>query len=377
MEQILFNQTIGILGGGQLGKMMGVVIKQMGFKLVVFDEIENSPAGQIADYEMVGSFKNKKLLKEFKKKCSVITFEFENIPITSIEYLIKIGANIPQGYLPLQIAQHRFNEKTFIRKLGFKTVNFELVKNKKELLKAIEIIHYPAILKTCTMGYDGKGQVVLNNQTDIDKGVELLKTQACILEQKISFKKECSIICFRSINGEITTLPVIENIHKNGILFQSIYPANIRESDVKKCKKIGLEFMKKSNCIGTIAIEFFYDDKNQFIFNEIAPRPHNSGHLSIEAFTESQFSLHVKSILGIPFQRFNVFSPAVMTNILGQHISNVQNNIFAKFKENIYFHLYGKEEPKLNRKMGHITMLGKNKNVLIKLGQKIIASNEK
>ena len=124
MEQILFNQTIGIFGGGQLGKMMGVVIKQMGFKLVVFDEIENSPAGQIADYEMVGSFKNKKLLKEFKKKCAVITFEFENIPITSIEYLIKIGANIPQGYLPLQIAQHRFNEKTFIRKLGFKTSKF-------------------------------------------------------------------------------------------------------------------------------------------------------------------------------------------------------------------------------------------------------------
>ncbi|MCX8481084.1 MAG: 5-(carboxyamino)imidazole ribonucleotide synthase, partial [Sediminibacterium sp.] len=374
---ILFNQTVGILGGGQLGKMMGIVIKQMGFKLVVFDESPNSPAGQIADYEIVGSFKNKLLLKEFKKNCSVITFEFENIPVSSIEYLMKIRANIPQGFLPLQIAQNRFNEKSFIRKLGFKTVNFELVKNKKELLKAIEIIQYPAIIKTCTMGYDGKGQIVLNNPTDIDKAVELLKTQTCILEQKISFKKECSIICFRSINGEITTLPVIENIHKNGILFQSIYPANIPESDLKKCKKIGLEFMKKSNCIGTIAIEFFYDNKNQFIFNEIAPRPHNSGHLSIEAFSESQFSLHVKSILGIPFQTFNVFSPAVMTNILGQHFSNVQNNIFSKYKENIYFHLYGKEDPQINRKMGHITILGKNMPLLIKLGQKIIDSNEK
>ena len=227
------------------------------------------------------------------------------------------------------------------------------------------------------MGYDGKGQITLHSAKDNLKAQKLLNEQPCVLEKKISFQKEFSVLCFRSILGETTCLPVVENIHHNGILHQSIVPAQISTKTSAIIEKIATDFVKKAQFIGTIAIEFFYIDDENILFNEIAPRPHNSGHFSIEACLQSQFELHIKSILGIPFGKNRLLSTVVMTNILGQHIPFVQNNLYKKYNYPVYFHVYGKKEAKENRKMGHITILGQQINKLQKLGNEIISKNVK
>lgn len=371
MKTILPPSTIGIIGGGQLGKMMSVEAKKMGYKVCVLDPDKNCPAGQVSDNLIVNAYTNQQSLLELGQKCDVVTYEFENISTQSIHFLQSAGFNVVQGSQPLSLTQDRGIEKNAIKKNGFKCVDFEIIEHADLLENAIAKIGLPAILKTTTNGYDGKGQVFIKTQKDIVKAKILCQTTVCILEAFLPFEKELSILVFRSPKGETSFLPLTENVHFEGILHQSFVPANVSLAIEKTALEIAQTIVLNENIIGTLAIEFFLY-KNELYINEMAPRPHNSGHHSIESCTYSQFEQHIRAICNLPLLNVQLKSKSVMTNILGQH---VEASLQALEKSSIfttYFHLYGKDEIIENRKMGHWTLLGEDIERMCIEGKRLI-----
>ncbi len=357
---ILPSQTIGIIGGGQLGRMLAIAAKQMGYQIAVLDPNKNGPCAQVADYEINTAFDDELGLKQLSEISAVITYEFENIP-HHVVHVLQEKAMIPQGYKPLMISQNRKLEKRTINEKGFKTVDFCIVKDKVQLLNAIKQLGYPCVLKSTTGGYDGKGQVVLKTEDDLEKTDELIKRQ-CILEKYIHFKKEISAIVVRSTKGEIDCFPISENIHVNNILSQTIVPARIRHQVEEKARKLAISFIRKFDFVGTVAIEMFLLENDDILINEIAPRVHNSGHYSIDACETSQFEQHIRAICGLKLGNTNLTQKAVMVNILGQDIPRIP--MFLK-EDNCKLHLYGKAQIKENRKMGHVTFIGDDQTRLI------------
>lgn len=348
-------KTVGIIGGGQLGRMMTISAKQMGLNVIVLDPTPNSPCGQVADKQIVANYDNLNKLEELCKLSDVVTYEFENIPYEVVENF-EAKYNIPQGHKPLKLSQHRFVEKTSAIDAGLKCGKFKLVKNKEELDLATKNIGYPCVLKTCTGGYDGKGQVVLKKELDLKECYELIKNKECILEEFINFDKEISVIVTRSINGEVSVLPVSENIHKNNILHMSVIPSNISSMLSEKAKRMALQLIEKLELIGTLAVEMFVCGDDVY-FNEMAPRPHNSGHYSIEGCYTSQFEQHIRAILGMKLGSTELKHNTIMINVLGQHLEGMEKLMKSDDFKNCKIHLYGKEEAKYNRKMGHVTFI--------------------
>lgn len=365
MSRIIFpGSTIGIIGGGQLGKMLAIVAKQMGYKIAVLDPVKNGPCSGIVDYEINTTFEDIVGLRLLLDISHVVTYEFENIPGVVIKSLDGYGY-IPQGFKPLSISQNRAIEKTAINDCGFKTAPFIIIESKNDLEKAMKRIGLPAVLKTCTGGYDGKGQFVLKEITDIDKCYPLIENNKCILEQFVSFKKEISVIVTRSTNGETAVFPVGENIHKNNILYQTIVPARIEESIRLKAQHIAVSLMKKLNFVGTLAVEMFVTEHDCILINEIAPRPHNTGHYTIEGCITSQFEQHIRAICGLKLGNTALRQPTVMVNILGQNLNYIFDFISNDQYSLAKIHLYGKSEAKFNRKMGHITFIDQNQKKLL------------
>ncbi|QVK18439.1 5-(carboxyamino)imidazole ribonucleotide synthase [Mycoplasmatota bacterium] len=357
---ILPGSTIGIIGGGQLGRMLAIAAKQMGYKIAVLEPTKNGPCAQVADLEINASYDDPSALKQLAEKTDVITYEFENIPVKAICNLEKC-AYIPQGYRLLEISQNRVIEKTILNEKGFKTVDFEIVSNQEQLKEKIEILKYPCVLKTATGGYDGKGQVVLKNKSDLDKAYTLL-TNSCVLEKYMNFKGEISAIVTRSTNGEIKVFPISENIHVNNILSKTIVPARVSAIVEKKAKEIAINFMKTFDFYGTVAIEMFVLENDEILINEIAPRVHNSGHYSIEACFTSQFEEHIRAICGLKLGSTELVQKAVMVNLLGKDLEKVTELLQIA---NCKVHLYGKTGVKTNRKMGHVTFIGTNQEKII------------
>jgi 5-(carboxyamino)imidazole ribonucleotide synthase len=354
MKKVFPSSTIGIIGGGQLGRMMAMSAKAMGYKVAVLDPAPNSPCGQVSDIEIVANYDDLEAIKKLDSVSDVITYEFENIDAAALAYLEK-EANLPQGSKVLKISQNRYLEKQTIRSFGIPVAPFSLVRTLEDLHSSVT---YPSVLKTTTGGYDGKGQVVLRSETDLEKCYQLVEQQECILEKWVPFTKEISVIVTRSILGEIAILPVAENIHRNNILHQTIVPARISSELEEKAKKIGLEIAKKLEVIGTLAIELFVTEDEIYV-NELAPRPHNSGHFSMDACQTGQFEQHIRAVCGLPLGKTKLEKTVVLTNILGQHMVNLERiNSLLSFSK---LHLYGKEEAKENRKMGHLnTFVEKN-----------------
>lgn len=348
-------KTVGIIGGGQLGRMMTISAKQMGLNVIVLDPTPNSPCGQVADKQIIANFNDVDKIEELCKLSDVVTYEFENIPYEVVKKL-EVKYNIPQGHKPLKLSQHRYVEKSAAIDAGLNCGKFKLVSNKEELDEAIKVIGYPCVLKTCTGGYDGKGQVVIKETLDLKEGYELIKYKECILEEFINFDKEISVIVTRSINGEVSVLPVSENIHENNILHISIVPGNISTGLSKKAKDMALHLIKKLELVGTLAVEMFVCGDNVY-FNEMAPRPHNSGHYSIEGCYTSQFEQHIRAILGMKLGSTKLKHNTIMVNVLGQHLEGIEKLINSDDFKNSKIHLYGKEEAKHNRKMGHVTFI--------------------
>lgn len=347
-------KTIGIIGGGQLGQMMALDAKQTGMKVIILDPTPHCPAGQVADEQIVAPYADVKAIEELADKADVLTYEFENVDLTALED-VATRSYIPQGTHLLYTTKNRLREKTFLRQAGLKTAPFMAVYNRAELVTAVAKIGYPAVLKTSEGGYDGHGQQVLHQAADLAKCDPILATKDCILEGWVPFKLECSVMVGRNEAGAISVFPVAENIHHDEILHLSIVPARISPALQQQAQAMAVQIAKAIDLRGILGVEMFVTADGQIYINELAPRPHNSGHYSIEACNFSQFAIHNRAICNWPLPKIELLKPVVMVNVLGQHVRGVREQI--KHQPAWHFHDYGKAEIRHNRKMGHVTIL--------------------
>lgn len=360
---ILPGQTIGIIGGGQLGRMMALAAKAQGFRIAVLDPTEDSPCGQVADIKVIGEYHSIDSIKELAKVSDVITYEFENIDAEALEWL-KRNAYVPQGSELLEITQDRIKEKTAIEKAGVRVAPYAVINKPDDIIRGISKLGYPSVLKTSRGGYDGKGQYVIKSVQDIDQASKLLENGQCVLEKWISFEKEISVIINRNPNGEKAVFPVGENIHIDNILHETIVPARISTKAEELAIQKAIQIAESFGLVGTLAVEMFLTKEDDIFINELAPRPHNSGHYTIEACETSQFEQHVRAVCNWPLGNPDLLKPAVMVNILGEHQASIIENIavFPDWK----IHLYGKAEAKVKRKMGHVTLLRDSVEIALK-----------
>jgi 5-(carboxyamino)imidazole ribonucleotide synthase len=360
---ILPGETIGIIGGGQLGKMMALSAKAMGFRVVVLDPIEDCPCGQVADEQIIGGYDELEKIRQLSKQSDVITYEFENIDASALEWLNKY-AYVPQGTELLRVTQDRIEEKRNIQAAGVSIAPYAIVARVEDVRVGVEKLGLPAVLKTARGGYDGKGQLVIKSVNDIDLAETLVSKGACVLEKWIPFEKEISVIITRGTNGETSVFPVAENVHKENILHQTIVPARISAAAEAKAIEAAKQIATALGLVGTLAVEMFLAENDELYINELAPRPHNSGHYSIEACETSQFEQHIRAVCGWPLGSTDLLKPAVMVNILGEHQQHLLDRIDGL--QDWKIHLYGKEEAKHKRKMGHVTLLRETVEIALK-----------
>lgn len=359
---------IGILGGGQLGKMLCESAREQGYKTVVLEPSESACARFSSDKHIAKAYDDEEALIEIAKETDVITYEFENVSAKAIDILEENGGYIPQGLRPLYISQHRFREKSAINNLGVKTAKFKAVFDEKTLDAAIEEIGYPSILKTSMGGYDGKGQFVLRTEKDLENVKKELENIEYILEQMVDFKCELSCLAVKSTDGSIGVFPVVENIHKKGILHITIAPARISEEIQNKIKETTKKIIDGLDFVGPLAIEYFYGKDGEIYVNEMAPRPHNSTHYTLDGCDKSQFDLHIEGICGRKLEDPKLLHKSVMLNILGQDVERIEK---AKLNSNEFLHMYRKGEAKVDRKMGHLNLIGEDLESLIKRAEEL------
>ncbi|MFI3320380.1 MAG: 5-(carboxyamino)imidazole ribonucleotide synthase [Rikenellaceae bacterium] len=347
-------KRIGIIGGGQLGLMIAEAARELGVETVALDPAEDAPAFAVTSGKIVAEYTDVEALTQLCEGCDVVTYEFENIPA---EVLIPLAEkyNIKQGYMPLLDSQDRLREKNNAQKCGLQTPVYECVDGEESLMEAIEKVGMPAVLKTRTLGYDGHGQAVIRCEADIEKA-KLLTTVPCILEGFVDFDFEVSTIVVRS-KAEAVVFPIGRNIHRDGILDLCVVPAEISEALREKIETQSIRFMEMCGYEGILTIEYFVKGE-EVIFNEMAPRPHNSGHHTIEGVTTSQFMALCRYLLDMPLGDAKLVAPSVMLkNILGEDLEEAKR-IAAEGHEGVYVHIYGKRVSKPKRKMGHITYVG-------------------
>ncbi|WP_197489782.1 5-(carboxyamino)imidazole ribonucleotide synthase [Rossellomorea aquimaris] len=356
-KTVLPGQMIGIIGGGQLGRMMGLAAKQNGFKVAVLDPSPHSPCAQIADLVITAPFDQYDALYRLAEECEVITYEFENIDYEALKWLSE-RAYLPQGAELIRITQDRIMEKEALTFAGVEVAPYAVIQQQKDIYDNIDRLGLPAVLKTSRGGYDGKGQYVISNTNQIEEAAVLLENGPCVLEKWIPFEKELSVIVTRNPDGDHTYFPVVENIHVDNILHETIAPARVSTEVSVKAVEMAKKISETLDLVGTLAIEMFLTKSGDIYVNELAPRPHNSGHYSIEACDSSQFAQHIKAICNWPLIQPTLLKSAVMVNLLGEHVEPVMKVIPEH--PNWFIHLYGKDVPKPKRKMGHVTLLSNN-----------------
>lgn len=358
--------TIGVMGGGQLGRMFSMAARRMGYRVQIFTPEEESPAGQFADLTRIAAYSNETAVRRFAADVDVVTFEFENIPIETVEWCAAERDVRPAGAI-LHIAQNRLREKKFLTSAGIPIAPFRTVRSAHELESAIEQIGRPAILKTAAFGYDGKGQQMINSREDYDEIWSASSADELVLESAIDFEKEVSVIVARGFDGAMVTFPVCENIHRNHILDLTVVPARIKPEVEKAAAELARTIAEKIELVGLLAVEMFVKANGDLLVNELAPRPHNSGHWTIEGCATSQFEQQVRAVCGLPLGATNILCPTAMANLLGDIWQGGEPDWGAALAvEGVHLHLYGKTEPRPRRKMGHLTAVADSAEVAIK-----------
>ena len=353
--------TIGIIGGGQLGRMLAIAARQMDYKTVVLDPDSNCPAGQVADRVIRSEYSDMKASSELAVLADVVTYEFENVDADSVSSAEKHKPVRPSSSV-LRTTQNRLREKKALMEAGIAVANFRKVDSLRDLEDAASVLGYPMVLKTATEGYDGKGQSIIYGEHDLAISYDQLNARnvELIVEQFVSFKAEVSTICARTADGMTAIFDPSENIHRNHILDTSIVPARIDESVADKARIIATNIAEKLDVIGLIAVEMFVTQENDILVNELAPRPHNSGHYTMDGCDTSQFEQLVRILAGMPITLPKLHSPTVMVNLLGEIWEDTDGNPDwqrALELPGVSLHLYGKSAARVGRKMGHINVV--------------------
>jgi len=353
---------LGMLGGGQLGRMFALAAKAMGYRVAVLCPEPEGPLAQIADVVYEADYDDLEACEAFAKQCDVVTFEFENIDHAMTEVAERYAPVRPAGRV-LHTTQHRIREKTFLRDAGLPVTPFAAVETESDLQAAVEDVGLPAVMKTAAWGYDGKGQMVLRKADQLAEAYIELGQQPVVLEKMIDFERELSVVAVRSITGESQTFGPMQNIHAKHILDLSLCPAPIDPEVAERAIEIAHLVMHSLDVVGVLCVELFMTHDGELMINELAPRPHNSGHLTIEGHVTSQFEQQVRAVCGLPLGSTRQIAPAVMANLLGDHwpdpsdFSQHPDWAAALSHSDVHLHLYGKEEPRIGRKMGHLTAL--------------------
>lgn len=363
---ILPGATLGILGGGQLGRMFTIAARTMGYKVMVLDPDPQSPAGQMADVHLQADYTDHGALRKMGEACAAVTTEFENVPAAS---LIELAQNcrVAPGAEAVAIVQDRSREKTWLRENGFATAPFALINNAADLEAATQTTGFPAILKVSRFGYDGKGQFRVGSAAELKAVFAGLEGIPCVLEGFVKLECEVSVVLARDDAGHCAVFPIAENRHENGILDVSIVPARISGALAQQARDMACEIAGKLAYAGVMAVEFFVAD-GRLLVNEIAPRPHNSGHYTLDACVTDQFEQQVRALAGLPLGDTRLLSPVVMVNILGDCWKNGGprwDTLLAH--ANIKLHMYGKETARPGRKMGHFNVLDANLDAALSL----------
>lgn len=343
---------IGILGGGQLGRMTAIAAAEMGYRCLILEPQEGCPASHVADH-IAGAYEDEAVLARFAEACDVVTLEFENVPVDALKFLEE-RVPVRPGSHALKIAQDRILEKQALNDAGIGTAPWAEVIDEAGLLAAIEKIGMPSVLKTARFGYDGKGQAMLKPGMDPVAAWQDLGGVRCILEGFVDFDCEVSVITARSSAGEVKSFPVVMNEHRNHILYKTHAPADLPAATARAAEEIANRAIQALDLTGLLAVEMFACPDGSVLVNEVAPRPHNSGHWSIDACMTSQFQQLVRAVCGLPLGSTEILRPAEMTNLLGDEIDDWHAFLA---EPNAQLHLYGKAEAKPGRKMGHVTRL--------------------
>ena len=350
-------ETIGILGGGQLGRMLTLEAKRMGYRVVTLEPLPNSPCGQVADEQIVAAYDDLRAIGELGARSDVVTYEFENIPLESVRALENDGRLVRPGGEVLRITQDRILEKTFVRDAGCTVAPFAPVDDAASLGAAIAAIGFPAVIKTARGGYDGKGQWVARDEAEAHAALAAARGVALIYERFVPFDLEISVISARGSDGSIVSFPVTENRHDHGVLATTIVPARIPPAVAARAVATTERVGAQLGIIGTYCIEFFVKGDEIFV-NEIAPRVHNSGHYSLDATQISQYEAHVRAICDLPLVQPKLFEPAVMVNVLGAGTGDYLDGVAELLTDpDVKLHVYGKRHAALRRKMAHFTVL--------------------
>ena len=351
--------TIGVLGSGQLGRMFAIAARRMGYRVHTFSPEDDTPTGQVADVEVTAAYDDIDALRAFARNVHVVTFEFENVPLVAIDAVEEFAPVRPSG-VALHTAQQRGREKTFLADRGFPTASFARAETLDELWAGVARVGTPAVIKTAAFGYDGKGQHKVTTPADLEHIWRAIGHQEAIIEQFISLQAEISVIAARGLDGEIAEYPPFENRHRDHILDVTTCPAALPDPLARRAIDITRAILEELQYVGLLCVEFFVTTDGELLVNELAPRPHNSGHLTFDASLTSQFEQQVRAICGLPLGSTELLRPAAMANLLGDLWCDGEPNWAAacRFRD-VKLHLYGKTEPRIGRKMGHLTAMGR------------------
>ncbi len=365
MNPILPNSTIGVFGSGQLGRMFAIEARKMGYRVHTFSPENDTPTGQVADYELEAEYEDLDAVKKFVEAVDVVTFEFENVPFATVEAAAQYVEVFPRGEI-LHTTQNRLREKTFLKKNNFPHTPFRHVKSLEDLRRATLEIGFPCVLKTAGFGYDGKGQTKINSAAETVKAFENMLGSEAVLEAFVEFEKEVSVVCARDRQGNFADYGVIENAHHRHILDISFAPAVVTKKVFDEAVELARTVAETLDYVGTLCVEFFLTKDEKLLINELAPRPHNSGHLTFDACVTSQFEQQLRAVCGLPLGSTEFYAPSAMANLLGDLWEtgepNWQNALAVP---NVKLHLYGKQEPRHGRKMGHLTAIGKTSEAAV------------
>jgi 5-(carboxyamino)imidazole ribonucleotide synthase len=348
--------ALGVLGSGQLGRMFTIAARRMGYRVHTFSPDEDTPTGQVADVEVTASYDDLDALRAFASRVDVVTFEFENVPIEAVDAIELLAPVRPSG-VALHTAQQRAREKTFLADHGFPTAPFARAATLDELWDAVARVGTPAVIKTAAFGYDGKGQHKVTTPADIEHIWHAIGHQEAVVEKFIDLQAELSVIAARGLDGAVVEYPVFENRHRNHILDVTTAPASIPAPVAAQAAEITRAILEELQYVGILCVEFFLSTDGALLVNELAPRTHNSGHLTFDAAVTSQFEQQVRAICGLPLGSPELLRPAAMANLLGELWEGGQPNWAAACRfPDVKLHLYGKTEPRPGRKMGHLTV---------------------